>query len=65
MKIKLKPDHTSLNVVGIGQVTDNNITKELYDRLVEISPRHADYFEITDEVVPEEKPKRLKAEKSE
>lgn len=53
--IKLKNDHTSLNVAGIGQVTNDNITPELYDRLVALSPAHADFFEVKEE---EEKPKR-------
>lgn len=67
MKIKLKSDHTSLNVFGVGLITNDNITKELYDRVVGINPRHADYFEVTEEseVAIKEKPQRVKVEKSE
>lgn len=56
--IKLKSDHSSLNVYGIGQVTDDNITPELYDRLIVLSPAHADFFEVIEIETAVDKPKR-------
>lgn len=47
--VKFKTPFTSLAVPGIGNVDDSNITPDLYDRLLKISPSHADLFVVTNE----------------
>lgn len=56
--IKFKSDHASLNVAGIGQITNDNITPELYDRLIALSDKHAEFFEVSESESQVEKPKR-------
>jgi hypothetical protein len=58
-KLQFKPPHGRLVVNGIGEVTNSNITPELYERLLSISPGHAEYFQEVD--VPEAKPKESKS----
>lgn len=51
-KIKFKRADDTINVGG-QQISQHNITEELYDYLVKIAPSHADHFEVIDEETKE------------
>lgn len=63
-KVTLKDNDTVLKVNGIGLVDKNNLTEELYNRLVRTNERYKEYFNIEGEEqasLPEAKPeKKLK-----
>jgi hypothetical protein len=58
-KLQFKPPHGRLIVNGIGEITNDNITQELYERLLDISPAHEAMFHLVD--VPEPKAKESKS----
>lgn len=63
-KLQLKPPHGRLVVQSVGEVTNDNITPEIYARLLQISPGHADFFHEVDvpEVTSASKDKKSKSE---
>jgi hypothetical protein len=61
--IKFLNDNVRLNVSGLGYVDKDNITPDLYDRLIELSPAHEAFFLVSNnepeqEVKPKNKPKQ-------
>lgn len=61
-KLQLKPQHGRLIVKGIGEVTNDNITTELYEKLLAISPGHAELFHEVEVPEPKIKFKPTKSE---
>ena len=53
--VRFKDDNTLLNVSGIGSIDRNNITLDLYERIIKLSDGHAKYFTVTES--EPEKPK--------
>jgi len=66
-KARFKSGHTSLTVAGIGQITNDNLTLQMYDRLITLSDQHGQYIEVYDEpeAKQESKSARNKESKSE
>lgn len=64
-KLQFKPPHGRLLVQGIGEVTNDNITQELYDRLLAISPGHEAMFHLVDVPEPKAKESKVKPTKPE
>ncbi len=48
-KVKMKKAGQTLNVPGMGRFSDDNITPEMYDKLVKLSPNFADSFVVEEE----------------
>lgn len=46
----------------VGEVTNDNITPELYERLLHISAAHADFFHEVEVTEPQPKAKKTKSE---
>lgn len=61
-KLQLKPPHGRLVVQGVGEVTNENITHEIYKKLLQISEGHADFFHEVEVVEPVAKEKKSKSE---
>jgi hypothetical protein len=52
-KIQFKNPDTVLVTAHMGKITNDNITQDKYDRLLELNPVHADLFEMREvEEVP-------------
>lgn len=48
--VKFKdPKKAPLTVVGVGQVTNENLTPELYEKVIKVSDNFAKYFEVKEE----------------
>lgn len=62
-KLQFKAQHGRMIVPGLGEVTNENLTQELYNKLISLSESHKDLFEEVD--VVEAKPKESKKTKTE
>jgi hypothetical protein len=45
MAKRFKAPHGKLQVAGFGTVTDDNLTEDVYKKLLEINADHAQFFE--------------------
>lgn len=53
MKVKFKEESQWLDVVGLGRVDRHNLTDDLYDQVMKISPAFGKYFTTTAEAKKE------------
>lgn len=60
--VQFKDPSVKLHVSGIGVIDANNITLDIYKRLVTISPAHEKYFDV---VLDKSKPKATNSVESE
>jgi hypothetical protein len=51
-KLQFKDPHTRLHAAGMGEITNDNLTQDKYDRLVALNPVHADLFHQVEIVEP-------------
>lgn len=50
--LQFKPPHGRMIVNGLGEITNANLTKELYNKLLSMNPAYADQFEEVDAPTP-------------
>jgi hypothetical protein len=55
--VQFKNPSMRLSVPGMGIITNDNITPEKYSRLINLSPAHADLFEVKEDDQLKEKSK--------
>lgn len=63
LKRRLKADHTSINVQGVGIITNDNLTPELYSRLIAMNPALGSFFEEAEVQEPKPKERKQKEQK--
>lgn len=47
--VKFKKGKGPITLIGVGEVTDKNLTVELYDKYVKGNPNAEKYFEVSEE----------------
>jgi hypothetical protein len=64
-KVSFKDPSAKIIVRGIGEVNSDNLTIDLYNRLLELSESHADQFILSDDEELKAKSKKSKTNEDE